>query len=140
MPQVYIIPSRGLCEGFTGRTLSWQETPWLDELAEALIPAVEEGFGIEGKKDASATVAAPPVCVEGEEAALQIEIRYTVGEDEYGMNKPFEPSQKDQQVTHELIRLAVVEWLSVQGLPADTSFSVWFKPYHGGSFKMYPSR
>ena len=101
MPQIYIIPSNKLIGKIGAIEL---------RLAPNLILAVEKAFGIEGKNDTAVTCASRPEFVVGE-ADLQIEVRYTAGEDEYGWGRPFDPTRAEQEKAAELIRMAVYNWL-----------------------------
>lgn len=105
------------------------------DLGEALIQAVERAFGIEDKHDTAATCASPMFTIG--EADIQIEVRYTAGEDEYGWGRPFDPNMVEQDRAAELIRMAIHNWLRDQSLPIDTTATVWFKPYYHSYFKAW---
>jgi hypothetical protein len=72
----------------------------------------------------------------GGEADVQIEIRYTAGEDEYNIGSPFDPSIAEQQSLIVAILTAVVKREFGHGL----TFSVWCKPYRDSKFEMGPPR
>lgn len=96
--------------------------------------AVEEGFGLAGKNDVAFTALA--ALYTKNEADIQVEVGYTVGEDEYDQGKPFKPSRKEQETLVELIKLAFDAFCKEQNLPA-MSLSAWCMPHHGGYFKMF---
>lgn len=103
-------------------------------LGSELISTVKEGFDLENKKDIAFTVPAP-VLYTKKEAEVQIEIRYTAGEDEYGQGRPFDPSLKDQERLVAQIQEVFRDFITDHGLPPLT-LSVWCKPYYNSVFKM----
>lgn len=105
-------------------------------LGEELVRVVENGFGLQEFNDVSYT-AVQAIDMEGE-ADVQIEIRYTAGEDEYDRGEPFDPSKKEQEALAENIREVFTDHCINQGL-RNLYLSVWFKPYYKGFFKMYTS-
>jgi len=103
-------------------------------LGSELISTVKEAFDLENKKDIAFTVPAP-VLYTKKEADVQIEIRYTAGEDEYGQGRPFDPSLKDQERLAAQIQKVFRDFITDYGLPPLT-LSVWCKPYYNSVFKM----
>lgn len=67
----------------------------ISELGTALIADVEEVFGLKEKNDVAFS-ALNLACVIGE-ADVQVEVRYTAGEDEYQRGKPFNPSKGEKE-------------------------------------------
>ncbi len=127
MPQIYVILGPGTQALYT-------ETEAAD-LGRRLIPLVEKAFGIEGHKDVAFT-AVRAMETDGE-ADVQVEIRYTVGRDEYGGGRPFNPTMRQQEKLSALIAEEFRVFLEAHGLRADDTLSVWCKPYRGSFFKMY---
>lgn len=110
----------------------------LVRLGRCLIPEVERCFGIEGEKDTAITVTNE---VETEdEADVQIEIRYTAGQLEYGRTTPFDPTLKEQEALSEAITAAFYNFLERELHGADLSHSVWCKPWYNSHFKMWKRR
>ena len=87
MPQIYIIP--------TVHANKVIDEGW-DFIAKCLVPIVEEVWGLENLNDVAVTVDSPVTFVFGEKD-VQIEIRYTAGEDEYDQGKPFNPTMEEQK-------------------------------------------
>lgn len=104
-------------------------------LEPELILAVEKGFGLEGLNDVASTVPAPVLHTNGE-TEIQIEIRYTAGEDEYGRGKPFDPSLEEQKRLAEQIRRVFFNFFVNHGLER-LSLSVWCKPHYHSFFKAF---
>jgi hypothetical protein len=127
MPQIFAVfgPS-------TGALLTEDEA---SALGEELVPVVERSFGIEGKKDVAFT-GVRAMATEGE-AAVQIEVRYTAGEDEYGKGKPFDPTKEEQEKVAVRIRRTFIIFLRAKGLPR-YSLSVWCTPHYRSFFKSWP--
>lgn len=121
MPQIFMIVDPSVKEGVSDK---------LAGLAPALIETTERVFGLEGKDDVSFTAIAALVTVN--EAELQIEVRYTVGEDEYGRGEPFEPSREQrEELASELMVVTrahlggLVDWISL-----------WIRPQRDSVFKL----
>jgi len=123
MPQIFVILGPATIALFTNDEVG--------ALGEKLIPSVEEGFGIAGKNDVAFT--AVRAVVTENEAAVQIEIRYTAGEDEYGYGKPFDPTEEEQIGVAKFIKKASSAFFKAKGLP-EYSLSVWCKPHYKGVF------
>jgi hypothetical protein len=127
MPQVYMILGpkaselRGLVQG-------------LDGLGRCLIASVEEFLEIKGANDTAFTAVQALHTVH--ESDVQVEIRFTAGEDEYARGKPFELSLDDQDRLIEVVRMNFESYLHLVSLPK-LSLSVWPKPYHGSRFKSF---
>jgi len=102
-------------------------------LEPKLISAVEKGFDLEGLNDVALTISAPVLHTRGEKD-IQIEIRYTAGEDEYDRGKPFDPSLEEQGKLSDLIDLTLVNFFQKHKL---ISVSVWCKPFYRSFFKAY---
>ena len=124
MPQVYII--------LGPETTALFRDDEVLSLGEKLIPVVEEEFGISGKGDGAFT--AVRAVATGNEAAIQIEIRYTAGEDEYGWGKPFEPARGEQKAVINSVKIACYAFFRAKGLP-QYSVSAWINPRYGGVFE-----
>lgn len=122
MPQVFVITN----------CLSYAQ---LNRMGDALIPAVERAFGIEGKNDTAVTMLNDISTIN--EADIQIEIRYTAGHDEYGWGRPFDPTLDEQKLLAEAIQCAVDRFLEKENGKADFSLSVWCKPYYNSHFQMW---
>lgn len=101
----------------------------IDELGRTLIDVVEKSFGIEGKNDV-AFDAQILTHVIGE-ADIQVEIRYTVGEDEYDRGEPFNPLQKEKEELIEQVTEAMRQRLT----GVIESISVWPIPLRDAIFK-----
>lgn len=104
-------------------------------LGNQLIEVVENGFGLQGFDDVAFTVLGTPRYTKGE-ADVQIEIRYTAGEDRYNQGKPFDPSMEEQKAVARSIGQAFAEFLKKRSIPS-LSLSVWFKPYYNSLFAMW---
>jgi len=100
-------------------------------LGKQLIPLVEVGFGITGEDDVAFTAIRAVATIN--EAAIQIEIRYTAGKDEYGWEKPFDPTEEEQEMVAKSVKEACLAFFKAKGLPR-YSVSVWFKPCYKGIF------
>lgn len=123
MPQIFIIL------GTETMALFAPDEVWA--LGRELIPLVEEGFDIKGKNDVAFT--AVGAVADDNEAAVQIEIRYTAGKNEYDRGRPFDPDEETQRTVARLIRGKTFAFFRVKGLPK-YSVSVWVKPYYKGVF------
>ena len=124
MPQIYI-----LMDSETARILRRRQ---LEELAPYLVGAVEDAFDLRGLDDVAITVSAPLIFTKGE-LDVQIEVRYTAGEDEYDRGVPFDPTLEEQKQLCERVRDAFWTFLHRNGIPKMT-VSVWCKPFRGSAF------
>jgi hypothetical protein len=104
--------------------------PLLDEVGQTLITITERIFQIEGEGDVAFT-ALPALCTINE-APLQIEIKYTAGDYEYGRDKPFEPSKTQKQA---LIKAIAVYTEGRLGNFIE-SVSIFVIPIKGASFTL----
>ena len=121
MPQVHITLGPGV-QNKLGMEL-------INKIGSALMLDVEREFGIQGKKDVAFTVI-EAIATEGE-ADIQVEVRYTVGKDEYDWGTPFNPSEEDQ------FNLITSIFGTLHDLFGDHfTTSVWCKPYPRSLFKM----
>jgi len=127
MPQIYLILGPGIQALCT-------ESEVLD-LGKRLIPIVEGVFGIGGTNDTAFTAVKAVETID--EADFQVEVRYTVGTDEYGWGKPFNPPLIQQKKLAVLIATEFRMFLEANGLSDDYTLSVWCKPHRGGFFKMF---
>lgn len=128
MPQIYMILSPK-ADRFIG------SDGFLACLDERLSSAVANGFRIAGHDDVVFT-AVVAKRTRGE-ADVQIEIRYTVGKDEYDMGHPFDPPPDVQIFVGDLVNSAFNGTLQDNGLKERLSLSVFFWPNREGIFKMY---
>ena len=126
MPQVYVIVTT-YAEDVLKKNIS--------QLSSGLICTVEKEFDLEGEGDVALTIPAPVLYIKGE-ADVQIEIRYTAGEDEYNRGKPFDPSLKEQANLAERIKKTFRNFSLRHGLTL-LAVSVWCKPYYKSAFRMY---
>lgn len=120
MPQVHITLAPGVLDVLGLEILT--------EVGETLVKIIEQFFGIEGKKDGAFT--AIEALATYNEAPIQVEVRSTVGKDEYKKGRPFDPSERDQ----EILAGKVLE--TIRNLTEDRfKASFWFKGYHKSVFK-----
>lgn len=106
--------------------------PILGELGLALIADVEEVLELQGKKDVAFSAWNLEYVI-GEED-VQVEIRFTAGEDEYQRGEPFNPSKEDKarlvqkmSMTMRKILNGLVESASVWPMPIrESEFSKVF--------------
>ena len=126
MPQIYII-----VESHVARVLMSQ----MHLLEPELVSAVEEGFGLEGLDDVALTIPAPAFYTKGE-MDIQVEIRYTAGEDEYDRGEPFNPSLEKQELLNRRIGVIFLNFFHKHNLQ-DFSISVWCKPYYNSAFEAF---
>ena len=126
MPQIYMIITPHAENILKDSILS---------LESELISTVEKEFDLEGLNDVAFTIP-PPVLYTKGEANVQIEIRYTAGEDEYNRGKPFNPSLKEQEKLAERIKETFLGFLRRRNLIWLT-LSVWCKPYYHSFFKAF---
>jgi len=124
MPQVFMILSPEICEKHSKETIY----TLMNIFGQTLIKIVEEVFEIEGKHDVAFT--AIPALHTINEAPIQIEIKYTVGEDEYGMGKPFDPSKGQREALATKIKEAMAKHML-----EFRSVSVWVRPQRESVFK-----
>ena len=125
MPQVYMIIGPSIQQDFVlGR---------LSDLGLKLVKMVEKFFDIEGRNDVAFT-AVSALCVRNEHE-VQIEVRYTAGEDEYDWGVPFDPSVETQEKLAEEIKGVFSAYFEGRQFFREPSLSVWTKPYYKGSFK-----
>ena len=123
MPQVFMTVGPELHEKFpkeTVRTL-------LDIVGQKLIAGVEEVFGIQGKHDVAFTAVKALLVIN--EAPIQVEIKYTVGEDEYGRGEPFDPSAEQRELLAAKVKKLMD--FTLPNFPA----SVWIRPQRESLFK-----
>jgi len=126
MPQVYMIITT-----YAEDVLKENISP----LASELISTVEKEFELEGFGDVALTIPAPVLYIKGE-ADVQIEVRYTAGEDEYNRGEPFNPSPKEQEKLAERIKKTFRNFSHRHRLTL-LAISVWCKPYRNSIFRMY---
>lgn len=100
----------------------------LSTFEEKVAKAVEKIFGIEGEDDIVITRVMARRALN--EADIQVEVRYTAGEDEYGRGEPFDPpNEKKDKLADIIISLARLFF------PDHVSVSVWIKPIRDSVFK-----
>jgi len=115
MPQVFVIYSRRVAN----RQMD------LISLGKQLMFETEQIFDIEDKKDTAFTAIQAGHVIH--EKDIQVEIRYTVGEDEYGQGKPFNPSKKKKGELAVAIKKEVERMTGINP-------SVWIKPTRDSVF------
>lgn len=120
MPQVFVLIAPEAQEELYGKKLR--------ELGRALMNITERIFIIEGENDVSFT-AVNAVCTI-EEASVQVEIRHTVGEDEYDRGEPFEPSREQMDTLSTAIFQEMEKYLSSR-----LCTSVWIRPLRDSVFR-----
>lgn len=125
MPQIFIISEA-----------MYRET--LIRLGQLLIPVVEKGFGIEGTNDTACTAINDVRTVN--EAEIQIEIRYTAGQIEYGRKTPFDPTLDEQKRLAEAIKPVIDAFLTEKCDGRTLSLSVWCKPFYNSHFQMWEKK
>jgi hypothetical protein len=101
----------------------------LEEIGQALIKTVEEVFDLEGKNDVAFTAVNAAHTIS--EQPIQVEVRYTAGEDEYKRGKPFDPPESQRRMLADAINNRLKELL-----PPRINSSTWVKPYYHSTFKM----
>lgn len=121
MPQIFMIVDPSVKKGVSDK---------LAGLGSALIETTERVFGLEGKNDVASTTIGALSTVN--EAQLQIEVRYTVGQDEYGRGEPFEPSREKREELAS--KLMAVAGAYLGGIVY--RISVWVKPQRDTVFLM----
>ena len=107
----------------------------LRSLALKLVSTVEKAWRLEGFSDVAFTALPPALFVLGEND-IQIEIRYTAGEDEYDRGEPFDPSSEEQGRLAKQIRQVFLDFFSNHNLEC-LSLSVWCKPYYHSVFEEF---
>ncbi len=125
MPQIYMMMNR-MAEG---PLLSGHRLP---DLGRILTRAVEKDFGLEGLNGVAFSVPQLLIYTSGEKD-VQLEVRYTAGEDEYDWGRPFDPSPEEQRLLCAHLKEALLEFLAANSLPP-LSVSVWCKPHYHGTF------
>lgn len=126
MPQIYMIITSHARDVLMSK---------ISLLESELILAVEKGFGLEGLDDVASTVPASVLHTNGEKE-IQIEIRYTAGEDEYDRGEPFDPSLEEQKRLAIQIRQVFLNFFVNHNMER-LSLSVWCKPYYHSFFKAF---
>lgn len=120
MPQIYAKVAPRIQSCLTLGALALLDTE--------LTRVVEEVFGLQGENDVAFS-AENLVYIRGE-ALLQLEIRFTAGEDEYGKGEPFDPSRElKEQLANKLKKVAeqfLVRCYSGYTIPL--TVSVWVQP------------
>ena len=109
--------------------------PVLGELGVALIEDTEKAFEIRGEKDVVFSAINLEFVIG--EADVQIEVRYTAGDDEYQQGKPFEPSKYNKKRLVELMSRTLRRILN--GIVK--SASIWPMPIRESEFSevfIYP--
>ena len=86
---------------------------WKDVLASDITYKIEE-----------------PCAMSDNEPDIQLEIRYTAGEDEYGTGRPFDPTRKEQEHLIKLLK----ERMSLSKVASRFSLSIWTIPHYKGVY------
>jgi len=103
----------------------------LHRLGECLIRAVEKAWPIV-KGDVA--MSAPQTWrATINEADMQLQIHYTVGEDEYGAGDPFMPTLRKQKKLAKRLKKAVRRFFRKECV-SPFSVSVWTRPHYGGHY------
>ena len=121
MPQILLMVAPGVRNEIVSK---------ISKLGLALIADVEKVFDIQGEDDVAFSVLNLAYVIG--EADVQVEIRYTVGADEYHKGEPFEPSKQDtkrlvETMSDTLRRILdeIVESASIWIIPVrESEFSV----------------
>lgn len=129
VPQVLMIVAPRLVPAFSEEDGEKR----LEKIGQALISKTEQAYSLEGKNDVAFT-AIPALCVIGD-ADIQLEVRFTAGEDEYGQGKPFEPSKTLMGALALALMDVLVEGLLSEVEPPISSLSVWVIPLKGTLYK-----
>jgi len=126
MPQIYMIIAPRVQPGLSGQHLR--------SIGCNLIAQTEKVFGLEGSDLVSFT-AVNAVCVH-QDSEIQIEVRYTVREDENGTGEVFKPS-KAQKI---LLADSILDAMQAPLRGMAKSVSVWVMPFENAVFKAAPIR
>ena len=102
----------------------------ISKLELALIADVEKAFDIQEKDDVAFSVLNLDYVVR--EADVLVEIRYTVGEDEYQQGKPFDPSKQDRKRLVEIMTDSLR--IILNGIVK--SVSIWIIPIRESEFSV----
>ena len=127
MPQIFVIFGTGT------RTLLVEEDA--QNLGKRLISVVEKEFSIEGMNDTAFT--SVRAFSDRNEAAVQVEVRYTAGEDEYGRGEPFDLSEEEQRKLIQAIKEEFLAFLMSRRLPLYYNLSVLIKPRYKSVFETF---
>ncbi len=131
MPQVYLIISPP-AKNFLRQKGRGDQL--LCELGNVLVHAVEMVFGIAGKNDTAFTAVLAEATLH--EASIQVEVRYTAGEDEYGLG-PFDPTRDEQKLVVNRIKEVFADWARTNKMGhCWRTLSVWCKPHYNSYFEM----
>lgn len=120
MLQVFVIVAPGAEKRIPGG--------WLPVFEGSVARDTKKIFGIREGNDVTITrmVAARTL----NEADIQVEVRYTAGEDEYVQGEPFDPlKEKRDELAGHILGLASTL------LSNDVNVSVWIKPFRDSVFK-----
>ena len=128
MAQIYVILDPGTGAGFC-------PGDHIDAFVHNLPPLVERNFDIVGRNDVSITIVTARKTTG--EANIQVEIRYTVGTDEYGTGEIFDPPPEVQEKLCDDIHKRFVIFPGLQFRAPTLTLSVWCQPHRGGTFKLY---
>ncbi len=123
MPQIFMIVSPRV-KGVV--------VPLLGELDLVLTLAVIDGLGSEVTGDVTFT--AIEALHTRDEGEIQVEIRFTAGEDEYHTGTPFDPSRDQMEYCAGRIAGVLERLLAPTGV---RSFSVWIQPSRGTVFHFH---
>lgn len=120
MPQIFVIVAPGAEKKIREGGLSAFEQNVAD--------ATEKIFGIEGENDVAVTRVMATRTLN--EADIQVEVRYTAGEDEYDRGEPFDPpKEKRDELAGLIIGMASIVF------PEGVEVSAWIKPFRDSVFK-----
>ena len=120
MPQIFVIVAPRAEEN--------SQKQWFAAFEQRVAERTEDVFKIGGENDVAITRIKATRAVN--EADVQVEVRYTAGEDEYDRGKPFDPPRERRE------KLAgVIMDLARDHLPKDMTVSVWIKPIRDSIFK-----
>ncbi|MDP2934788.1 MAG: hypothetical protein Q8N59_03430 [bacterium] len=123
MPQVFMTVGPKLHERFPKETIC----TLLNVTGQKLIAVVEEVFEIQGKHDVAFTAIKALHTIN--EAPIQIEIKYTVGENEYGKGELFDPPAEQRKLLAAKVKKLMD--FTLPNFPA----SVWIRPQRESLFK-----
>ena len=125
MPQVYMVLSPKVAGAIV--VLPYPEN-FMAVVGQKLIELTEKVFGLVGKNDVVFTTVGA-VYVD-RDADVQVEVRYTIGEDEYDEGRPFEPN-KEQKI---LLTEEIITFLKIFERLKASSVSVWVIPIRDSTF------